>query len=163
MIKLEINIDNVSNITQVERSVLKALYEATAPLTEPAEVVTPEVAAATVVVEEVKVAPKRVRKPTPKVEEHVVVAEVVETPVVETPVVEEVVEPEIVKEEIKVNDVPFTAADLGEYAKSKVQPGLGDAYRAILREYGVNKFTLIPDSEALKVKARIDELVENLI
>lgn len=140
MLKLEITIEDVSSLTEHEKEILAVIAkkDGVAPITHEE-----------VVIE--KPAPKR---RAPKVEVEAVSPELPSAPKIE----EKPVVVETPKEE-----VAFSIEDLNNYARSVAKPEYAAHYRALLNEYGVSTFKQIPQDKVLEAKAKLDDIVQNVV
>jgi hypothetical protein len=152
MLKLEITIEDVSSLTEHEKEILAVIAkkDGVAPITHEE-----------VVIE--KPAPKR---RAPKVEVEAVSPELPSAPKAEEkPVEVETPKEEIVEEHVETpkEEVAFSIEDLNNYARSVAKPEYAAHYRALLNEYGVSTFKQIPQDKVLEAKAKLDDIVQNVV
>lgn len=146
MLKIEIVIEDVSSLTDHEKSILAIIAGG---VTTTAPVATPRVEEPKVEIKEETPKTRKPRTTTPKVE------------VKEEAPVEEVEDEEEVIEEEETNEV-VTPEDLRDYAKDNADSAYGPAYAAILTKYKVKNFQSIPLDKVAEVKAQLDEVFANV-
>lgn len=140
MLKLEITIEDVSSLTEHEKEILAVIAkkDGVAPITH----------------EEVVI-----EKPAPKRRAPKVGVEAVSPELPSAPKIEE--KPVVV--ETPKEEVAFSIEDLNNYARSVAKPEYAAHYRALLNEYGVSTFKQIPQDKVLEAKAKLDDIVQNVV
>lgn len=144
-LNIEIIITNVNNLTEKEKAILRMIAgeHLEAPTLKAVEnTKTPKTTTIAV-------------KPEKIVEVKEVAPEVVKV-VPTTPVA---VEPKT------DNTLPVVTniETLNEYARMTVTAANGQHFKALLKEYNVKKFKDIPEDKVLEVKAKLDEIIENVV
>lgn len=153
MLKINIEIDDISMLTISEKNVLLAItgnLQEAKPLVQKVEIKK----------DEAKEEPKKVISTKLKKDDPTTKKESVTTESVATPTIKET--PLFASTESAIDDV-VTPDQLNDYARLNAKPEYGPAYRAILAAHNVKKFKDIDEKDVIVVKAELDKVFTTIV